>query len=245
FIHGVLNTDNVTISGETIDYGPCAFMDTYDKATVFSSIDRRGRYAYGNQPDIGGWNLARLAEALLVMSDDNEDKALEIAKEVVSEYPNRYETYWLDGMRRKLGLFNEEQGDQTIIYRLLYLMEQYRADYTNTFRSLTLQQMDGNIQMFKSNAFKEWQENWQRRVREQGKSDQEIQRVMKENNPSIIPRNYLVEAAIEAAVSRNDYTVMERLMAALENPYAYTKEQEEFAGEPPDSDEPYQTFCGT
>ncbi|SFM33772.1 Uncharacterized conserved protein YdiU, UPF0061 family [Gracilibacillus orientalis] len=245
FIHGVMNTDNVTISGETIDYGPCAFMDTYDKRTVFSSIDVRGRYAYGNQPDIGGWDLSRFAEAILLLIDDDEDKALEAAKEAIQEYLHLYDQYWLTGMRKKLGLFDEEEADGELIHRLLDLMEQHQADYTNTFRSLTLDQFDKKMRLFQANAFKQWYEKWQARLARQSETTEQTQQLMMANNPSIIPRNYLVEEAIEKAVSENDYSVMEKLLAALSNPYAYSEEQEEYAVLPPKPDEPYQTFCGT
>ncbi len=245
FIHGVMNTDNVTISGETIDYGPCAFMDTYDKRTVFSSIDVRGRYAYGNQPDIGGWDLSRFAEAILILLDDDEDKALEAAQDAIKEYLQLYEKKWLAGMRKKLGLFDEEEEDQALIHRLLDLMEQHQADFTNTFRSLTLNQFDKKIRLFQANAFNKWYEKWQARLARQHETTDQARRLMKENNPSIIPRNYLVEEALEKAVSEDDYSVMEKLLKALSNPYAYSEEQEEYAVLPPKPDEPYQTFCGT
>ncbi|QGH33342.1 YdiU family protein [Gracilibacillus salitolerans] len=245
FIHGVMNTDNVTISGETIDYGPCAFMDTYDKRTVFSSIDVRGRYAYGNQPDIGGWDLSRFAESILILMDDDEEKALEAAQEAIKEYLSLYEENWLKGMRKKLGLFDEEEEDQELIHRLLDLMEQHQADYTNTFRSLTLDQFDKTMRLFQANAFKQWYEKWQARLSRQHETTDQARQLMKENNPSIIPRNYLVEEALEKAVSEDDYSVMEKLLKALSNPYAYSEEQEEYAILPPRPDEPYQTFCGT
>ncbi|MFE5278565.1 YdiU family protein, partial [Bacillus cereus] len=139
FIHGVMNTDNMTISGETIDYGPCAFMDTYDPATVFSSIDREGRYAYGNQPYIGGWNLARFAEALLPLLHENQDEAVATAQHEISAYSGLFHKYWLEGMRAKLGLFHAEEGDEALIDDLLVMMAEQRADFTNTFRFLTLE----------------------------------------------------------------------------------------------------------
>jgi uncharacterized protein YdiU (UPF0061 family) len=140
FIHGVMNTDNMAISGETIDYGPCAFMDTYDPATVFSSIDRRGRYAYGNQPPIAGWNLARLAEALLPLLHDDQSQAVELAQQAISAFPGLFQRHWLAGMRAKLGIFNEEESDETLVQDLLGMMQKYHADYTNTFRALTFDQ---------------------------------------------------------------------------------------------------------
>ena len=141
FIHGVMNTDNMAISGETIDYGPCAFMDAYDPATVFSSIDREGRYAYGNQPYIAGWNLARFAESLLPLLHENQEQAIEIAQDAISNFAELYQSNWLAGMRAKLGIFNEETEDQSLIEDLLNLMQKYRADYTNTFRSLTFEKL--------------------------------------------------------------------------------------------------------
>ncbi|MDX8046862.1 YdiU family protein [Gracilibacillus sp. S3-1-1] len=245
FIHGVMNTDNVTISGETIDYGPCAFMDTYDKSTVFSSIDRQGRYAYGNQPDIGGWDLTRFAEAILPLIDHDTQKALAGAKQALQEYLDIYEEAWLSGMRKKLGMFGENEEDLELIYRLLDLMEQHKADYTNTFRSLTLGQFDTDIRLFQSNMFKKWHVKWQARLADQEETIEQAQQLMKANNPSIIPRNYLVEDALEKAVSHHDYSLLEKLLDALANPYAYTENQEEFAVLPPTPDRPFQTFCGT
>ena len=143
FIHGVMNTDNMTISGETIDYGPCAFMDTYDPATVFSSIDIQGRYAYGNQPNIAGWNLARFAETLLPLLHDNQEQAVKLAQDAISDFTELYHNNWLAGMRAKLGIFNEETQDESLIEDLLSMMQKYRADYTNTFRALTFDKTGG------------------------------------------------------------------------------------------------------
>ena len=159
FIHGVMNTDNMTISGETIDYGPCAFMDTYDPATVFSSIDRQGRYAYGNQPGIAEWNLARLAETLLPLFDEDSEKAIDIAEQTLSEFAKLYHGHWLSGMRSKLGLFNEEQQDATLVKDLLKIMKDNQADYTNTFRALTIGDLDA-LPMCKTSVFNEWHERW-------------------------------------------------------------------------------------
>ncbi|SHN27624.1 protein adenylyltransferase SelO [Gracilibacillus kekensis] len=246
FIHGVMNTDNMTISGETIDYGPCAFLNTYDKSTVFSSIDIQGRYAYGNQPDIGGWNLARFAEAILILIDDDEQKAIPLAKAVIEEYVALYDQNYLNGMRKKLGIFNENEDDAVLIRRLLDLMEQHKADFTNTFRALTLDQFDNNIRLFQSKAFTQWYQQWQDRLEGQKKeSKEQIQQLMRDHNPSIIPRNHRVEEAIEAAVNEGDYDVMDQLLAVLSNPYAYIADQEAYSIVPPDSDDNYQTFCGT
>jgi len=244
FIHGVMNTDNMTISGETIDYGPCAFMDTYDPATVFSSIDRQGRYAYGNQPPIGGWNIARFAESLLPLIHDNEEEAVTLAQAVIQQYPQLYNAHWLTGMRAKLGIFNEEQQDGKLIDELLTLMEKYEADYTNTFRAFTLNNCQGTP-LFDSTAFKQWYEQWQARRQRQEESEAASQQLMRDNNPAIIPRNHRVEEALEAAVTQGDYQVMNKLLQALSQPYAYIAEQEEYTKLPAPTDCPYQTFCGT
>ena len=152
FIHGVMNTDNMTISGETIDYGPCAFMDTYDPATVFSSIDVQGRYAYGNQPSIAGWNLARFAETLIPLLHEDEEEAIKIGQDAMSGFHDHYQSNWLSGMRAKLGLFNEEKDDETLIDNLLTLMTKYKADYTNTFRALAFNNLE-NIEMFSTKEY--------------------------------------------------------------------------------------------
>lgn len=244
FIHGVMNTDNMTISGETIDYGPCAFMDTYDLATVFSSIDTQGRYAYGNQPRIAGWNLARFAEALLPLLHDNEEEALNFAQEAIQEFPKLYYTNWLAGMRAKLGLFNEEVEDESLIEELFSLMQKYQADYTNTFRALTNDKPEDTA-LFGIEEFKEWYENWQARLARQSETKASAQQLMKDNNPAVIPRNHRVEEALEAAVGKGDYSVMDRLLKALINPFTHSPEQEDYTTLPPQSSCPYQTFCGT
>ncbi|MBB3907879.1 protein adenylyltransferase SelO [Anoxybacteroides rupiense] len=244
FVHGVMNTDNMTISGETIDYGPCAFMDTYDLATVFSSIDTQGRYAYGHQPYIGGWNLARLAESLLPLLHEEEEQAVESAEAALSAFPNLYQQHWLTGMRAKLGLYTEEEQDAALMTELLQLMQTHQADYTNTFRSLTLGQLEG-MPLFCAKEFRAWHEKWQARLKRQPHAKEEVYELMRNSNPAIIPRNHRVEEALEAAVEHGDYSVMERLLYALSDPYAYSSEQNEYAQLPPPSDRPYRTFCGT
>lgn len=243
FIHGVMNTDNMALSGITIDYGPCAFMDTYDSATVFSSIDREGRYAYGNQPQIGAWNLARFAETLLPLLHEDEAAAVQMAEETLSEYFSLFHQNWLSGLRSKLGIFNEEPEDEALIAELLEMMQEHQADYTNTFRALTLNQLAGQI-MFDTQEYKEWHSKWQKRLERQEESKNETQALMKRNNPAVIPRNHRVEEALEAAVEDEDLSVMEQLLEVLADPYAYSKEQEEYAILPP-KDCAYQTFCGT
>ncbi|WP_044732326.1 protein adenylyltransferase SelO [Geobacillus kaustophilus] len=244
FVHGVMNTDNMTISGETIDYGPCAFMDTYSPATVFSSIDTEGRYAYGNQPYIGGWNLARFAESLLPLLDENEEKAIALAQEALDQYPKRYHCHWLSGMRAKLGLTEEQEGDEALAADLLRMMEAHCADYTNTFRVLTLGEYTG-MALFDAAEFREWHERWQTRISQESVSKEEAYERMRRHNPAVIPRNHRVEEALAAAVNGGDYSVMNRLLQALSDPYAYLPEQEEYAELPPPSDQPYRTFCGT
>ncbi|MFA1821311.1 YdiU family protein [Virgibacillus oceani] len=244
FIHGVMNTDNMTISGETIDYGPCAFMNDYDPKTVFSSIDVNGRYAYGNQPGIGEWNLARFAEALLPLFHDEKEKAVELAQDELANYAKLYKHDWLSGMRKKLGLTGEKEGDELLVKELLQLMEKHEADFTNTFRELTLNELDDSS-LFTSKAFKEWKTKWQERQEHQSESNEEIQSIMKAYNPFIIPRNHRVEEALEAAVENQDYTVMHRLLDVLSRPYAYNKEQEAYCQLPEPTDIPYQTYCGT
>lgn len=244
FIHGVMNTDNMTISGETIDYGPCAFMDIFDPATVFSSIDREGRYAYGNQPNIGVWNLARLAEALLPLLHDNQEEAVTLAQDKLSDFAGLFETHWLEGMRAKLGLFNEEEQDKSLIKDLLDLMQKHGADYTNTFRALTLEKPEETI-LQGTSEFTHWLDRWKARLGRQEESKDSTIQLMKNSNPAVIPRNHRVEAALEAAVENGDYSVMEQLLNVLANPYAHTPEQEEYCTLPAKSSQPYRTFCGT
>ncbi|WP_139488140.1 protein adenylyltransferase SelO [Brevibacillus dissolubilis] len=243
FIHGVMNTDNMTISGETIDYGPCAFMDVYDPETVFSSIDREGRYAYGNQPMIGGWNLARFAETLLALLHDNEDEALKLAQDAMNSYMELYNQNWLTGMRAKLGIFNEETEDATLVQDLLTIMHKYQADYTNTFRALTFDTME-ETPLAGTSEFTEWQERYQARIGRQQESKDASHQLMRNSNPAVIPRNHRVEEALDSA-GRGDYTVMERLLAALSNPFAHTPEQVEYTTLPEPSSCAYRTFCGT
>lgn len=243
FIHGVMNTDNMTISGETIDYGPCAFMDAYDPATVFSSIDREGRYAYGNQPYIGSWNLARLAEALLPLMDEDEEGAIELAQDALSDFGELYHEYWLQGMRAKLGLFSEEPQDEALIEAFLLLMQRNKADYTNTFRALSMDKPEATV-LNGTPEFAEWQEQWQARLGRQEESKEDSLKLMRRSNPSVIPRNHRVEEALEAAEQGN-LCVMDNLLAALANPFAYSDEQEDYALLPEESPRPYRTFCGT
>jgi uncharacterized protein YdiU (UPF0061 family) len=244
FIHGVMNTDNMTISGETIDYGPCAFMDTYDPGTVFSSIDIHGRYAYGNQPDIAAWNLGRFAETLLPLLHENEEQAVEIAQNAVSDFSELYHRKWLSGMRAKLGIFNEEPGDESLIEDLLSMMQKYKGDYTNTFRALTFDKIE-DTPMFSTAEFTQWHKQWQERLGREQEQKTSWQQLMKNSNPAVIPRNHRVEEALEAAVKHGDFSVMEGLLDTLSNPYAYSPEQADYCTPPQLTNQPYQTFCGT
>lgn len=244
FIHGVMNTDNMAISGETIDYGPCAFMDTYDPATVFSSIDREGRYAYGNQPYIGGWNLSRLADTLLPLLHDHQSEAIELAQDALSQYAAIYHENWMAGMRAKLGIFNEEAQDESLIKDLLSMMHKYSADYTNTFIALTFDAMEDTA-LADTPEFIQWNQQWQERLDRQQQSKESSHQLMRNNNPAIIPRNHRVEEALEAAVENGDYSVMEQLLEALSSPYAHSSEQTVYSAVPVESARPYRTFCGT
>ncbi|NRD79740.1 YdiU family protein [Bacillus sp. BRMEA1] len=244
FIHGVMNTDNMTISGETIDYGPCAFMDTYDPATVFSSIDMQGRYAYGNQPYIGGWNLARFAETLLPLLHVDEEQALQLAQDAIAEYSVLFRQNWLTGMRSKLGIFNEEPQDEALIDELLEIMQKHRADFTNTFRSLALDKLE-DLVFFETPVFAKWYQQWQDRLGRQAEPKDSVQQLMQKNNPGVIPRNHRVEEALAAAVEQGDYSVMERLLVVLSQPFVYSPEQDAYCTLPEPSNAPFRTYCGT
>lgn len=243
FIHGVMNTDNMTISGETIDYGPCAFMDSFHLDTVFSSIDVQGRYAYGNQPKMAGWNLARFAESLLPLFHDDVEKAVELAQAELYEFNTLYQQHWLDGMRGKLGLDGEEDKDAELMEKLLGIMQNNRADFTDTFRSLTLGEID-KMELSNNPAFMEWYKAWKERIDRQEGGEENAREQMKRHNPVVIPRNHRVEAALHAA-ENGDLSVMEELLQMLSNPYAYTKEQIEYGVAPQQVNPSYQTYCGT
>lgn len=244
FIHGVMNTDNMAISGETIDYGPCAFMDTYHQETVFSSIDIHGRYAYKNQPSIAAWNLARFAEAMLPLLGQSKDEAINTAQTAISKFGELYQKHWYAGMRAKLGIFNEETEDVDLIEKLLSMMQHYRADYTNTFLALTFPDRE-DFPMVQTSDFQRWRAAWEERLKRQDESQAAVKELMQNSNPALIPRNRWVEEALEAAVQRQDYTVMEKLLQVLQNPYKHSKEQAEFAKQRFVTNESFQTFCGT
>lgn len=244
FIHGVMNTDNMAISGETIDYGPCAFMDRYDPATVFSSIDHYGRYAYQNQPYIGAWNLARFAETLLPLLAEDEKIAVTIAQDVVSKFHDFYNEYWLSGMRAKLGLFNQEEEDEKLIKDLLSLMEKHQADFTNTFLALTFQKLEGSP-VFCTEEFREWLKRWQSRLLKQPEPIDLAYERMRANNPALIPRNHRVEEVLKLAVGQGEFRKMEQFLNALSKPYAHSHDQVDYSLPPPPSNERYVTYCGT
>ncbi len=240
FVHGVMNTDNMALSGETIDYGPCAFMDAYDPATVFSSIDRYGRYAYGQQPEIAQWNLARFAEALLPLLPGEEEQAVEIANEAIEGFGVRFQRHWLAGMRSKLGLFTEESDDIALIQSLLDWMQRTKADFTNTFCDLS---EASSAAPFQDAAGRDWYQRWQIRLGRQPQSAQEAAELMRRHNPAVIPRNHKVEEALAAAVERADLGVMQRLLAALARSYEDVPDHSEYRM--PSGSDSYRTFCGT
>jgi len=244
FIHGVMNTDNMAISGETIDYGPCAFMDAYDSATVFSSIDLQGRYAYSNQPLIAEWNLARFAETLLPLLHVNQAQAVKLAQDAISDFTELYHCNWLTGMRGKLGIFKAEREDESLIEGLLSIMQKYGADYTNTFRAFTFDTQPDTA-LFGTTEYAQWHELWQARLGRQQESKASSHELMRSCNPAIIPRNHRVEAALEAAVKLGDYSVMERFLDVLSSPYAHTPEQADYSTLSALSTGSYRTFCGT
>ncbi|OAI56574.1 hypothetical protein AYO49_04050 [Verrucomicrobiaceae bacterium SCGC AG-212-N21] len=240
FIHGVMNTDNMALSGETIDYGPCAFMDAYDPDTVFSSIDQHGRYAYGRQPFIAQWNLARFAETLLPLLNEAEKEAVAMANNAVVGFEHRFKRHWLTGMRSKLGLFTEESDDAALVQSLLDWMQRTKADFTNTFRSLS----GADSEKLSTDAeYLEWHQRWQNRLANQPQSRPEAMEHMQRHNPAFIPRNHKVEEALSAAVSNNDLSVMERLLEVLSAPYDHSQDLPEYSQ--PTNMESYRTFCGT
>jgi uncharacterized protein YdiU (UPF0061 family) len=243
FVHGVMNTDNMALSGETIDYGPCAFMDAYDPATVFSSIDAGGRYAYGNQPAIAQWNLARLAEAMLPLFDRDVNRAAERATSALDRFPELFEQHWLDGMRAKLGLFTREHDDRELVNDLLAWMHRRSADFTNTFRLLTSGRLVGNTASVDP-EFEAWHRGLEARRERQPQSIAGVRALMRQHNPAFIPRNHNVEEALLAAISRNDLSVMERLLEVLATPYDHDRDLPTFSASGP-GDRPYRTFCGT
>lgn len=249
FIHGVMNTDNMTISGETIDYGPCAFMDNYGADTVFSSIDRNGRYSYDNQPIMAQWNLARLAETLLPLLHDDEDEAMALATGSVTDFWDVFQHYWIVGMRAKLGLSTQEEGDFALGEQLLESMSGEEVDFTHLFRQLITDLENDTVEsqkLFnKAEKYLLWRKLWIARLAKDNLSLSDRVAMMKAANPLYIPRNHQVEYAIEAAEQRADYKPFEALITVLGNPYTAQAGAEKYSDQPPSSFGVYTTFCGT
>ncbi len=242
FIHGVMNTDNAHIAGETIDYGPCAFMDGYDPARVFSSIDRGGRYAYGRQPQMAYWNMAQLASALVPLIGEDQEQAVAEASRAIEGFAPAFEAAWLARFRAKLGLSLPEEGDAALIGDLLDKMAQHGADFTNSFRGLSDDKADEPF--LQSDAFAAWQDGWRARLaREPGGWD-ECEALMRRANPALIARNHRIEAAIAAAVA-GDFSLFERLTAALAGPFEPAAQYDDLRAAPRPEEEISATFCGT
>ncbi|WP_440935434.1 protein adenylyltransferase SelO [Candidatus Pelagibacter sp.] len=242
FIHGVMNTDNMSIAGETIDYGPCAFMDTYDPKTVFSSIDKLGRYAYCNQPVITKWNLSRFAECLIPLIDKDQDTAVKLATEIIDTFEKTYEEKWLNMMRAKLGLLSSDKKDKYLILDLLTWMHQNKADYTNTFCHL----MNFKIQednIYEGTDFTNWKKRWQERSLGYDNSEEKSKNLMRSANPLLIPRNHIVENTLRDAEQENLEPLV-NFLKILDNPYTDQKNISEYQTLSY-SNESYQTFCGT
>jgi uncharacterized protein YdiU (UPF0061 family) len=251
FIHGVMNTDNMSVAGETIDYGPCAFLDAYDPATVFSSIDEFGRYAYANQPTIAQWNLARLAECLIPLLSEDKDEALEQARAVLATFPDHFNAAHVAGLRAKLGLATEDDGDLALMQDLLDRMAANRTDFTLTFRRLADaaagSEADGPVRdlFVDPTQYDDWAAQWRERLARQPGTAEDRRSAMRRVSPAYIPRNHLVERMIEAAVERQDYAPFEEFMAVLSRPFEDQPGREAYAEPPPEGQGVYRTFCGT
>lgn len=252
FIHGVMNTDNMSIVGETIDYGPCAFMDYFEFAKVYSSIDHQGRYAFNNQPNIGMWNLSRFAETLLPLLDDDQNKAVDIAKTALDDYIRQFQQNWIDTMRAKLGLTTQHGEDKALIDKLLSIMDQQHADYTLSFYQLSHlcrqqdTQDDGFTSLFANpDQAATWLKQWRKRLQLEPVDDNSRQQAMSTVNPLYIPRNHQVEAVIRAAEDHDDFAPFHALLEVLQRPHQLQTGRESYA-RPPAADEIVeQTFCGT
>jgi uncharacterized protein YdiU (UPF0061 family) len=251
FIHGVMNTDNMTVSGETIDYGPCAFMDAHDPNTVFSSIDRQGRYSYGNQPGIAQWNLTRLAECLLPLLDEKTERGVEKAEALIGGFAKRFNDSFVGGLRRKLGLGTERDGDAELARDLLQAMYSGRADFTLTFRRLADAVRGGAEEerlreLFETtDGLDAWLEVWRARLTEEGADGAEVRERMRGVNPAYIPRNHRVEMVLMAAAEDNDLRPFEEMLDVLSRPFQDRPGREAYALPPPPQQRVYQTFCGT
>lgn len=242
FIHGVMNTDNMALSGETIDYGPCAFMDQYHPSTVFSSIDQQGRYAFSNQPWIAQWNFARLVECVLPLIHDDEKRAIAIAEQQIIHFAELFQAQWLIMMREKLGIVNQEDNDLKLVHDLLSLMQQHEYDYTNTFSALSEQQNPLNPS---HTGAKEWHAAWQARILRQPISLQVASELMCRKNPVLIPRNHQVDKALANAVEMNDLSWFKRCLKAYQNPYKRVAEFADLTQLPAAQEVVHETFCGT
>ena len=243
FIHGVMNTDNMAISGETIDYGPCAFMDVFSMNRVFSSIDNYGRYKYSNQAHIAHWNLAKLTESLLPLLHKNQDEALKLAEISINRYADEFDNAWIDEMRSKLGLFNPEESDYELIQKLFLWMENSKADFTTTFRDLTYENLVEN-EIYKTSDFKKWLKLWRERLSRNTKPIKFAHELMREKNPVLIPYNHFVEEALSAA-EKGDMEPFISLLSALQNPFSLSILNEAYRKSPVHPSPNYQTFCGT
>ncbi len=243
FVHGVMNTDNMTISGETIDYGPCAFMDRFDPNTVFSSIDLHGRYSYFNQPKIALWNLERFAEALLPLIDKDQKKSISLVKKILSKFPRQYEKNWVEMMKNKLGIVGYDKKDKLLISELLKWMQKKGADYTNTFCYL-MGEFDGEYKIFRDKDFSSWRKKWSERRKLNNSNLKESLNLMKKFNPLIIPRNYYVEDALNEAINYN-FSKIKNLLEVLSFPYKRNKNTNYFQIYNGKKNEKYVTFCGT
>jgi uncharacterized protein YdiU (UPF0061 family) len=243
FIHGVMNTDNMSISGETIDYGPCAFMDEYNPETVFSSIDQQGRYSFLNQPKIIKWNIARFAECIIPFIDNDKDKAVEMATEAINTFEEIYQNKWLNMMRDKLGLFGEDINDQILIMDLLTWMHKNKVDYTNTFCFLMNEKFSFN-EKYNNEDFIIWKKRWDDRLKLNNNTQEKYLKLMHLTNPLVIPRNHKVEEVLEAA-NNNNFTPMKKLIKILEKPYTNQEKITEYQFLNPNKEKKYQTFCGT
>jgi uncharacterized protein YdiU (UPF0061 family) len=251
FIHGVMNTDNMAVSGETIDFGPCAFMDTFDPATVFSSIDERGRYGFANQPNAALWNLARLAETLLPLIDADTQRAVGVATEAIETFETLFKDCWLDGMRRKLGLSTSEQGDRQLAEDLLQAMQRNQADFTLSFRALCAAARDpqgdamARGHFLNAGDYDEWAQRWRARMSREATTLNLRAESMQQANPAYIPRNHRVEQVIVAAVERGDFAPFEELSQVLAAPNVARAAFARYANPPQPGERVLQTFCGT
>jgi uncharacterized protein YdiU (UPF0061 family) len=245
FIHGVMNTDNTSLSGETIDYGPCAMMGIYDPQTVYSSIDRMGRYAFGNQPDILHWNLARFAECLLPLIDADMKKAINQVEPLIAAFPDRFGKEFMKMMGKKLGLVSFKSEDQKLVVSVLDRLRDGRLDYTITFDLLTKSLTSDVLASQIKNELGECFDFWQKRLSEQQLDTPRIQGLMRQQNPVVIPRNHHVEKVIQACEQTGNALLAEEFLQVLRSPYEEIAQTSDYQDPPSDGDKDYKTFCGT